>query len=274
MQECPHVFFPEHLKKVIQGLYKSLVNGGWLIVSPAEASHNLFSQFSMVDLEGIHFYKKEAVKDYERETLTQPLFVPSETAALFGQKAAEQKPETVVLKTVPVELKPSLYYEARVLFEQGFYSGAIEKLETLLSEIGAEDKVNPEAMSLLSRAYANQGRLDEALKWCESAIASEKLNQGNYYLRAMILQELGRTEEAITSLKKALYLDPEFVLAYFALGILSIRQGRVKESEMYFRNTISLLKDRDERDIIPDSEGMTAGRVRKVIESIRIEKRL
>jgi len=216
----------------------------------------------MVDLEGIHFYKKEAVKDYERETLTQPLFVPSETAALFGQKAAEQKPETVVLKTVPVELKPSLYYEARVLFEQGFYSGAIEKLETLLSEIGAEDKVNPERCPFYQGHMQIREGLMRPLNGVRVRLPLKNLIRAIYYLRAMILQELGRTEEAITSLKKALYLDPEFVLAYFALGILSIRQGRVKESEMYFRNTISLLKDRDERDIIPDSEGMTAGRVR------------
>ena len=123
-------------------------------------------------------------------------------------------------------------------------------------------------ISLLTRAYANQGKLDDALTWQRKAIELNKLNPGNHYLNATVLQAMGRIAEAAESLKRALYLDPDYVLAHFALGTLTRQQEKFKESERYFKNAASLLSGLDQETILPESEGMSAGKLREMILSI------
>jgi chemotaxis protein methyltransferase CheR len=53
-------FAPERAKKVIKNLHRSLVDDGWLIVSPSETSHVLFSQFETVNFLGAILYRKAA----------------------------------------------------------------------------------------------------------------------------------------------------------------------------------------------------------------------
>jgi chemotaxis protein methyltransferase CheR len=122
-------------------------------------------------------------------------------------------------------------------------------------------------MALLARAYANQGHLAAALEWCDKAIAADKLNAGLRYLRATIRQEQGANDEAMVSLKQALYLDPNFVLAHFALGNLALRQGKLKESDKHFANALWLLSAYRPEDVLPESEGVTAGRLMQIIRS-------
>lgn len=51
-------FTPEQARKVVRNLRRALVAGGWLIVSPSEASHALFPDFAAVNFPGAVFYRK------------------------------------------------------------------------------------------------------------------------------------------------------------------------------------------------------------------------
>ncbi len=73
---------------------------------------------------------------------------------------------------------------------------------------------------------------------------------------------------SIRSLKHALYLDPEFVLAHFALGNLTFKEGRFSESMKHFNNARALLLSMEPEKILPYSDGMTAGRLTEVINAM------
>jgi len=120
-------------------------------------------------------------------------------------------------------------------------------------------------MLLLARVYANQGKLTTALGWCDQAIASDKMTACAHYLRATILQEQGLPEEAIRSLRRAVYVDARFALGHFALGSLALRLGDVKESEKHFENVLSLLASYGPEEIVPESEGLSARRLREIV---------
>jgi chemotaxis protein methyltransferase CheR len=119
----------------------------------------------------------------------------------------------------------------------------------------------------MSRTLANQGKLSEALQWCERAIAVDKLNPRFHYLLATIEQERGRIEEAISALKRTLYLDQNFVMAHVGLGRLAQRQGKTHESQRCFQNALSLLTASNQEEIPPEAEGMTAGRLIEIIQT-------
>ena len=161
------------------------------------------------------------------------------------------------LPTIPEPL-PTSYEEALALYEQGSYAEAAEKLLEMVKD-------NPKAIALLARVYANQGNLTDALNWCDKAVNSDKMNPSFHYLRAIILQEQGQIEEAIASLFRALYLEPDFVLAHFSLGNLTRQQGKFKESDRHFRNALLLLQGQDKDNSLPESDGITIGRLSEII---------
>ena len=94
--------------------------------------------------------------------------------------------------------------------------------------------LDKEEMFLLIRACANQGAFEEAIVWCQRAIATDALNPRFYYLLATVLLEQSREEEAMLALRQTLYLDNEFVLAHFTLANLSRRQKKTKDRPATF----------------------------------------
>ncbi|OPX93284.1 MAG: Chemotaxis protein methyltransferase Cher2 [Pelotomaculum sp. PtaB.Bin104] len=243
---------PEQKEKVIQRLFRSLQPGGWLITSPAEAVPALYSQFTKLNYNGTILFKKNDMQTYLiNNSETTPLitgnFLPSNSSF-------EYLPEHTGVFQTDLSEKTAV---------QSIDDGVLDDAQT-----SNGDSRNDIKMAHLARICANQGKLNEALECCEKAICADKLNPGLYYLLATILQEKGLVEEAIVSLKRALYLDQNFVLAHFALGNITMRQGNHLESEKHYRNALTLLSRYAQGDILPESEGITAGRLSEIIANI------
>jgi chemotaxis protein methyltransferase CheR len=89
-----------------------------------------------------------------------------------------------------------------------------------------------------------------------------------------VVQEQGATEEAVLSLKRAIYLEPDFVLAHFALANHSLRERRFNEADKHFANVLALLARYQPDAVLPESDGLVAGRLKELIEStMSIERR-
>lgn len=224
-------FSAARAQKVIENLHRSLVDGGWLIVSPAETSTSLFSRFTAVSFPGAVLYRKLA--DTESPVVAAP-YPAAYSSTASGLLPDSLPPDPPVL-TADASPSPLLH----------------------------------EVPSSMARACANQGKLAEAAAWCEKAIAADKLNPAHRYLLATIRQELGQSDAATQSLMRALYLDPDFVLAHFALGNLCLSQGRRRAAQRHFDTALALLHAHQHDEPIPESEGLTAGRLTEIITSVR-----
>jgi chemotaxis protein methyltransferase CheR len=141
-----------------------------------------------------------------------------------------------------------------------------ERIRKLISSGGR----NQESRVLFARVLANQGKLEEALGCCEEAVLADKCNAHLRYLLATILEEQKRVEEARVSLKKALYLDRDFVLAHFALANLSLRSGKMADARKHFGHSAEILSGYKPDDVLPESEGITAGRLAEIIAASRL----
>jgi chemotaxis protein methyltransferase CheR len=260
---------PEGMNKVVRQLHRSLATDGWLIVSPTETSQQLFSEFATVSFGDVTFYRKSAT--LPPTTLALPVYAaarssvqperifeapePTRTSSL-DKSGEDSHSEARSQNTVP----PAVSYEqALALYEQGRYDEVERVIRGLLSDDGND------AMLLLARTYANQGKLPAALALCDKAIAADKMAARAYYLRATILQEQGSVAEAILAFKQTVYAEPKFMLGHFALGSLALEQRRLKESEKHFANVLLLLARYEAEDIVPESEGLSAGRLREMI---------
>ena len=83
----------------------------------------------------------------------------------------------------------------------------------------------------------------------------------------MILQEMNQDGEATASLRRALYLDPDFVPAHFAMGNLALRLGDRRTGRRSMENVQTLLAERREEDILTEFEGLTVGRFREIVRA-------
>jgi chemotaxis protein methyltransferase CheR len=150
-----------------------------------------------------------------------------------------------------------MYDKALVSYAQGNYAEVIDTLQK-------DDQTS--AKRILSiRAYANQGMLDMALQSCEKAITEDKLNPGLHYLYATILQENNQLDEAVTSLKRAIFLDSNFVLSYYSLGKIYQRLGNVQSANKCTENVLTILNTCSQNEILFESEGLTAGRFKEIV---------
>ena len=250
-------FSAARAQKVIENLHRSLVDGGWLIVSPAETSTSLFSRFTAVRFPGAVLYRKQASEGKNRESGIRDQEVetgyPFATPGLLpGALPPDSPVADAVLAAPPHTASLSLDRPAE------------QPGEAVPFEVNAG-----EAPSRTARACANQGKLAEAATWGEKAIAADKLNPAPQYLLATIRQELGQSDAAMRSLMRALYLDPDFVLAHFALGNLCLSQGLRRKAERHFDNALMLLHTHPHDAPLPESEGLTAGRLTEIITSVR-----
>jgi len=265
-------FDPQLQQRVIKGFQRSLLDNGWLLVSPCETSSAFSASFETVMFPDAAFYRKGANGEKPHRIVppapAQP--VPAPPPVTSPPVAAKRPRPQIIEQTPPPEFAP--YEEALALYRQGSYADAAEMLSGPLAR--CEGATVAAAMfekgaALMAQSLANLGKVASALEWTEKAIAVDKLNAGLYYLRATILQEQGTPSQAIASLKQALYLDHAFVLAHYTLGILTLQQGKPREAGRHFENALTLLGACQGDDPVPGSEGMTAARLSEIITATR-----
>ncbi len=279
--------------QVVIRLHHSLVDGGKLMVSPAEASIHRFARFEKKYYEGVTIYAKSSGKEKQKNAPAYPpphsvesfskqmyteLYPKRQKAPLVDrvEKTKEEKkhwknqakpllprnaePE----QTMPPARRKGGYNHAEFLYRQGNYQAAIDEL--MLCEMGVR------TLSLITHAYANTGDFATAYTWSKKLIEADRLIADSHYLQAIILLELHREQDAAHALRRTTYLDPEFVMAYFTYGATLKKLGRHNDAFMAFNNCKRLLKHMHCDTEVPQSDGIPAGRLLEMIEMINREE--
>jgi chemotaxis protein methyltransferase CheR len=262
-------FTQDRFRQVVRGFYKSLMQGGYLIVSASELSIQNFLDFVPINFPGMVLYRKSSGKienqhkfisdtTYPEPVLFQTSMEPVQPFESTKPIPLEKESDVPKTKDIPEQIV-SKYEVSLKSYSQGNYADVIEKLQN--------DGHSSEEQVLLIRALANQGKLAEAMQSCEKAIAADKIDPRLYYLYATILKEKNLLEEAITSLKHAIYLDPEFILSYYSLGNIYKQLGNARNAKKYYDIVLSILNKCNQEDIVFESEGLTTGRFREIINA-------
>ena len=266
-------FSPEKARHAIGNFRRSLVEKGWLIVSPTEMSSELFGRYQSVPFDGVTFYRKD---ESSSSAPTLPRTAGGPVVGWSDAKLIVAPPplydftpappvsiQEPAVETVATDSVQTPYEEALAFFNQGNYEQAARTLEA----DGDSSPPAPESAALLARICANRGELVQARAWAEKGLNADKLNPGLHYLNAIILEEQGMMEEAQAALKRTVYLDPNFVLAHFSLGNCALREKKFKEAGRHFANTRTLLNAYQPNEVLPQSDGLVAGRLREMVES-------
>jgi chemotaxis protein methyltransferase CheR len=84
----------------------------------------------------------------------------------------------------------------------------------------------------------------------------------------MVHQELGHREAARRCLQRVTYLQPDFVLAHFALGNMALAESRHADAKRHFTYTLELLQRCSSEEPLPESDGTTVAALAEIITTL------
>lgn len=279
-------FNPDRIAPVVKRLHRALAHGGQLVLGAVEASQMKFAEFTPVPAPGMALYQKNgAMAGFDRRTMIGSLSdTPLDAPAAVPVTPSTEK--TPPLSSVPAAASPwtraptpdavsafptschSAYAEANELYAAGRY---VEARAILMAGTDPRSalRLPTSALGLLAQCHANLGELAEALVWCERALVTAKTDPTLHFLRVGILQELQRDDEALLALRNVLFLDPVHVLAHFTMANLYRRRDQRSLAAKHFANVRRLLANRDESEELPQSGGLTVGRLNAILAAMK-----
>ncbi|MEI7881800.1 MAG: CheR family methyltransferase, partial [bacterium] len=252
-------FDAPHAKRVASGFYRSLLETGWLFVGPTDTFIYQETEFGPAEEEHITCYRRRAPK------IKTPL-----------SEVRPHTPHPPPSAPLQVTHADQVGKHALSLYHKGRYEEAIALLLNDLAKLAEKHYATDhdvQNMALLARLYANLGHLKDSLDWCNQAIAHDKVNARYHYLKATILQERGELDKTRETLRRTLFLDQKFIIAQFAMGNVERIAGKNVEAQRHFENALGLLKLHTRNELVPESDGLTAGRLEELVISVLNEMR-
>lgn len=125
----------------------------------------------------------------------------------------------------------------------------------------------PSLRAMHVRALANMGQLSAAGKASAAALEQHRDSAELLYLHALLLLEGSQWREAAAAARRALYVDRTMVVAHLTLADALKRGGQVTGARRALNNAASLLEALPDDQVVPASDGETAGRLRTNVEA-------
>ena len=91
----------------------------------------------------------------------------------------------------------------------------------------------------LCEAYANRGRVDEAIAACKQALSIKSPYAEAHYNLGVTLYKKGRLDEAIDEYLRAISVEPTYMKALNNLGIAYIDKGEINKAIFYLAKALS-----------------------------------
>lgn len=259
-------FSHKQIQKVVRQLADALAEDGYLMVSPIEAPYIKEKKLHCINLGGTFLFKKTdiAIKDEKVELLK-----PSLPVKEAPPKAGDQVLLTIELPSFLKLDQPTLQFHFTDPFSEKDPVEILEDEANSRAKIAAsvQEKKKPELIKEIHH-LANNGLFEEAQKKCQEAISLDKIDPLLHYLHATVLQSMNDLEGAMQALKRTLFLDDTFAIAYFVLGNIAKRQGKLQEARRHFRNAEQILKGLPLESIVKGTDDLTVENLLKIINSI------
>lgn len=268
------------IHQVTERFHEALAEGGWLVVGHSEASPLTYRRFQAHTFPNAILYQRsgqatELPKDWEWLTanpravtfpppslaptsVSLPTLPPLPSPPLDNPPAPGRTPQPI---TPPEPQGGDPIEQAQKMLD----FGRSEQARDLLLDLVSLKPNHVQASVLLGQACANLGNWEEAEKWCRQAAQLDRLSLKAYYTLALVLQHQGHLDQAIAAMKKVIYIDHHHIVGHFGLAGLYRNNNQMPQALKSLDNAHRLLAALADDDVVPDSGGVTAGRLQGTI---------
>jgi chemotaxis protein methyltransferase CheR len=115
-----------------------------------------------------------------------------------------------------------------------------------------------------ARRQADRGAWEDAANCCTRLLEKDNLNSEVHFYHALVLEQMQKHADAERSLRRAIYLDRQFVLPHYYLGLLLQSRGDARQAAHSFQNALELLSRRSGNEVLADADGITVAEMTKL----------
>lgn len=288
----------ETTKTVINKIYNTLSDQGYLFIGHSETLWQINNKFVTLDFPHAFIYQKDLSRQKDMKKEAPYMTIPDlnlenisiskkmSLSTIATDAKSTEIPDVSVMETgtkKPVEDIGSIelphqtaddfynlqiidkkYHHATMDFEKKNYDDALQKFSEI---IGKDERY---ILAYFGRAtiFANQGKYDEAIEELNKITRFDNLFLEAYYLLGVLYDKKQDIEKAIEMFEKVVYIDHTVALAYFHLGNLCRYKGNNKKALIQFNNIKNILANVDENEIVKFSEGMTNKNLLQLTEKL------
>lgn len=270
-------FNQQQIDHIVSKFLSSLIPGGWLITAPSEVPLISPKEFELVHCDNLFFFRKVMPgyepKEQSKTNQAEPVLINKRPLtrrihdferALESKKVAQVAPHNATQPAKPEASSNAKLDDALKYFRCGKHSLAEKIIAQLdISSISATQAAE------LAIAMADCGQFSDASKWIDIALKNDDINAFVLYCKALILNATGQHKAAITTFEQVLFLDPEYVAAYFSLGTLLLKDNS-RAAMKKLSIALELLEKFDDHQIIPGTKELTKADLKVIIESTHV----
>ena len=245
-------FSPEQRRAAVERLARALQPGGYLFLGHAETLNGVSDAFHLHHTHGSFYYqRKEAVE------FAAPRPLPVAAAPAKQETSLSQSAWTDTIRAaserVAALLPPTATAAAPV--RSGDLAPALdllrrERFADALALVGGQAGVDPDALLLRAVLLQQSGKLEEADQACSRLLALDELSPGAHYVLALCRESEGDLAGAAEHDRIAAYLDPAFAMPRLHLGLLARRQGERETARRELAQALLLLEGEGEARLL------------------------
>ena len=228
-------FSHEHVLGIVRALGNRLAPEGWLLLGHAEPNPAFAGWITPVSLPGTVAYRR-----------------PDPAGPL---EVSPDPPPGVVAPRDPVDSPPPI--------AEGPPPPEPNPLPALAEATGTPD---PEDALARIRHLADTGQTGEAWRTLREALTVTPTDARLRYYEGLLARSLGWEREAERALRGALFLDRDFVMAHFQLGLLLSALDRAAPATRALDNAGRLAHSLAPDTVLPEGDGVTAV---EMVETVR-----
>jgi chemotaxis protein methyltransferase CheR len=268
------IYFSFHLANQIIAAFEDVAQqGSYLVVGHSEA----FPALSRLDAiySNATYYYRYAGFSGEHADRQSVVACPSLSIPGIGVKTIVPEPWLHSNSMPPTgTMKQFLSIPGLSVSEYGAASGRSSRMSRV-SSINPPLPDTPEAelytiddALALARDLVNEGKIEETFE--QLSILAEgagKLEPRVHFLLSIVADQAGEVQAAMKSLRQAIFLDKNFIIGHFFLGVISQREQAYDVAARYYRNVRKLTEKLSYHEQLAEADGMTAGRLKEIAEA-------
>ena len=251
-------------RRIVEKIAATLAPGGYLFLGHAETLSQISSGFERHSHAGSFYYreKRDRLAPEPRGEASPP--VPARELKLIKSSVSPSSPSPsapkATIKRQPARIPPQpevctddLFRKAEMLFEAERFHEASAVLAQLI-------RTKPDhtgALVIQGFIMANNGRFQEAIMFCNKALAINDLLPEAYFLKGLLLDMNDSPAEAVEEYRKTILLQMDFVMSHYHLGRLFYRLGKKTDGARELKNTMKILERARQGSVIPFSGGLS-----------------
>ena len=223
-------FHPDMVNRIVASLRDGLSDGGWMLLGHAEPNPSFGEMMRAINLPGTTAYRRLPQEvsqflppDREEPRLPPP---PRPPPARLVIRSLQRPPAS---EPVAPAIAPAV--------DHGHSDGAVAEV----------------------RRLADMGALDEAERACERALGEWPVDAVLHLYRGLIAQARKRDSDAEKAFRDSIYLDKNFVMAHYHLGLQLIAAGERERGLRSIANAARIAASLPDESPLAEADGLLAG---------------